>query len=59
MDGVSLAEAARLLETSTPRLRRATDRLGIEVGNGYGRNVTREQFDILKRHLGYAPRPTA
>ncbi|MGC8512155.1 MAG: MarR family transcriptional regulator [Acidimicrobiales bacterium] len=55
MDRVSLAEAARLLETSTPRLRRAIDRLGIQIGNGYGRNVAQEQMDILRRHLGYAP----
>jgi DNA-binding Lrp family transcriptional regulator len=55
MDTMSLAEAAHQLETSIPRLQRATDRLGMDIGTGYGRKVTQEQFDTLRKHLGYAP----
>lgn len=55
MDTMSLADAARQLGTSIPRLQRATDRLGIDTGTGYGRKVTQGQFDILRKHLGYAP----
>ncbi len=57
MDTYSLAAAARILGTSAPRVRRAIDRLGIEVeraDSGVFR-LTQSQLDELSSVLGVTP----
>lgn len=57
MDTYSLAAAARLLGTSSPRVRRAVDRLGIPGGrDSHGVfHLTDRDIDELSRELGVTP----
>jgi len=57
MDTYSLAEAARRLGTSSPRIRRAVDRLGLPVEQDASGvfHLTREQVSELARELGVTP----
>ncbi|MCP9484940.1 MAG: MarR family transcriptional regulator [Gaiellaceae bacterium MAG52_C11] len=54
MDTISGTEAARRLETSVPRVKRAIDRLGLEVERGRGGRVrlTAQQLNELRGELG-------
>lgn len=57
MDTISASEAARRLGTSVPRVRRAIDRLGLDVnGRGGGRVLLSEsQLERLRSELGVVP----
>jgi DNA-binding Lrp family transcriptional regulator len=57
MDTYSLAEAARRLGTSPPRVRRAVDRLGLPVEQDASGvfHLTEEQVSELARELGATP----
>lgn len=57
MDTYSLAEAARRLGTSSPRIRRAVDRLGLPVERDASGvfHLTGEQVSELARGLGITP----
>src|SRR5580692_11759801 len=57
MDTYSLAEAARQLRTSSPRIRRAVDRLGLPVQQDASGvfHLTEEQVSELARELGVTP----
>ena len=57
MDTCSLAAAARIVGTSSPRVRRAIDRLGMQVKRGDSGvfRLTRGQLDELSRVLGVTP----
>ena len=57
MDTYSLADAARRLGTSSPRIRRAVDRLGlpIEQGSSGVFHLTEEQVSELACELGATP----
>lgn len=57
MDTYSLAEAARRLGTSPPRIRRAVDRLGLPVEQDASGvfQLTKEQVSELARELGVTP----
>ena len=57
MDTYSLADAARRLGTSSPRVRRAVDRLGlpIEQDSSGVFHLTEEQVSELARELGVTP----
>jgi hypothetical protein len=58
MDTYSVADAARRLGTSAPRVRRAADRLGflIEKDSSGVFHLTEEQVGELARELGVIPR---
>lgn len=49
----SLPSAAAMLNTSTPRVRRALSRLGIPVGGH--RKLTADQVHLLSNYLGFSP----
>lgn len=57
MDTLSASEAARRLGTSLPRVQRAIDRLGLEVGRGHGGRVrlSESQLARLRLELGAVP----
>jgi DNA-binding Lrp family transcriptional regulator len=57
IDTLSLADAARRLGTSPPRIRRAVDRLGllVERDSSGAFHLTEEQVSELARELGVAP----
>ena len=57
MDTYSLADAARRLGTSSPRIRRAVDRLGLPVERDSSGvfHLTEEQVGELARELGVVP----
>src|ERR1700735_5176704 len=57
MDTYSLADAARRLGASSPRIRRAVDRLGLPVERDSSGvfHLTEEQVSELARELGIAP----
>jgi hypothetical protein len=57
MDTYSLAEAARRLGTSSPRIRRAVDRLGLPAEQDASGifHLTGEQISELARELGVTP----
>jgi MarR family len=57
MDTYTLADAARRLETSPPRIRRAVDRLGLpaEQDSSGVFHLTEEQLSKLARELGVTP----
>lgn len=57
MDTYSLADAARRLKTSSPRIRRAVDRLGLvtEKDSSGVFHLTEEQISELSRMLGVTP----
>jgi DNA-binding transcriptional ArsR family regulator len=58
MDRLSAAAVARELGTSVPRVKRAIERLGLEVREGrHGRvELTRSQVESLRRELGVGAR---
>lgn len=57
MDTISASEAARRLGTSLPRVRRAIDRLGLEVDQRRGGRVrlSESQLERLRGELGVVP----
>ena len=57
MDTISASEASRRLRTSLPRVRRAIDRLGLEVDKRPGGRVllSEPQLELLRSELGVVP----
>jgi DNA-binding MarR family transcriptional regulator len=57
MDTISASEAARRLGSSLPRVRRAIERLGLEVDRGRGGRVllSESQLERLRSELGVVP----
>jgi len=57
MDTISASEAARRLGTSLPRIRRAIERLGLEVEQRRGGRVrlSESQLERLRSELGVVP----
>src|SRR3990170_789980 len=57
MDTISASEAARRLGTSVPRVRRAIDRLGLDVNGRRGGRVllSESQLERLRSELGVVP----
>ncbi|MGH9116264.1 MAG: hypothetical protein ACRDWW_10615, partial [Acidimicrobiales bacterium] len=56
MDTLSVKDVADQLATSVPRVRRAIERLElVPLTSPAGIRLDGEQFELLRRHLGYAP----